>query len=256
MTFMSKVFYAFLLSLLAGLSTLLGAIPIFGKTKNKEKMITASLAFAGGVMTCVSLTDLIPESYSRIIESYQPFPSVLILLIFFSVGVLLSIFIDKLFPNSSSNSTHTSKLYRVGIISMLAIIAHNLPEGIATFLSASENAKLGLLLTLAIALHNIPEGISIAIPIYYSTNSKKKAFSYTLLSGLSEPLGALLAFLVLSPFVTPFRMGFLFAMIAGIMIHISFYELLPESWSYHDRIRTILFFVIGVFFMLLSHVLM
>lgn len=253
---MNKITYAFLLSILAGLSTLLGTIPIFGRMKDKEKMITSSLSFAAGVMICVSLTDLIPESYTLIKETFLPFPSVLLLLIFFTIGVILSIFIDKLFPSKSSNTTKQKKLYRVGMISMIAIIAHNLPEGIATFLSASNNAKLGLVLTIAIALHNIPEGISIAVPIFYSTKNRKKAFFYTLLSGLSEPLGALLAYLFLSPFVTSLMMGYLLAAIAGIMMHISFYELLPEAVSYHLPRRTLFFFLFGILFMYLSHVLM
>ncbi len=253
---MNKMVYAFLLSSIAGLSTLLGTIPIFGKNKNKENIITSSLAFAAGVMICVSFTDLLPESFTLLQETFLPFPGILVLLIFFSLGVLLSIFIDRLFPQKTSHNTKQSKLYRVGFISMIAIIAHNLPEGIATFLSASENAKLGLLLTIAIALHNIPEGISIAIPIFYSTKSKRKAFLYTLLSGMSEPLGALLAFLFLSPFVTPFMMGILLSIIAGIMIHIAVYELLPESISYHLPKATIFFFLVGTLLMYLSHILM
>ncbi len=253
---MNQITYAFLLSLFAGLSTLIGTIPIFIKTKQKEKMITISLAFAAGVMICVSFIDLIPEAFSLIRETFYPFPSVLVLAIFFSLGVLLSIFIDRLFPDGTSNHTKQSHLYHVGFISMMAIIAHNLPEGIATFLSSSSNAQLGLVLSIAIALHNIPEGISIAIPIYYSTKSKKKAFLYTLFSGLSEPLGALLAYLFLSPFVTPLMMGLLLAIIAGIMIHISCYELLPESLSYRLPKKTWLYFIIGTIVMYLSRILM
>ncbi len=253
---MNQTAYAFLLSFIAGLSTLLGAIPIFFKMKRKEKIIVASLSFAAGVMSCVSITDLIPESYHLIQKIFLPFPSLLLLLIFFSIGVLISIFIDKLFPQKTSHQTKQMSLYRLGIISMIAIIAHNLPEGIATFLSSQSNSKLGLMLTIAIALHNIPEGISIAIPIFYSTNCKAKAFLYTLLSGLSEPLGAVLAFLFLSPIVTPLMMGFLLAIIAGIMLHISFYELLQESLSYQIKRATSFFFIIGILFMYLSHLLM
>ena len=112
---------------------------------------------------------------------------------------------------------------------MLAIIMHNIPEGIATFIATNTNISLGISLTIAIALHNIPEGISIAVPIYYSTKSRRKALLYTLISGLSEPLGALLAFLFLKPLMYNFVMGILMSMIAGIMTHIAFYELLPTS---------------------------
>ena len=127
---------------------------------------------------------------------------------------------------NDNKSISNKKLYRLGLVSMLAIIMHNIPEGIATFLSSSTNKGLGLSLALAISFHNIPEGISIAIPIYFSTKSKRKAFFYTLISGLSEPLGAILAYLFLSSIINNFIMSIILSIIAGIMIHISIYELL------------------------------
>ena len=124
------------------------------------------------------------------------------------------------------------------------------------FLSASENKTLGLSLAIAISLHNIPEGISIAVPVYFSTKSKKRAFLYTFISCLSEPLGAILAFLFLAPIMNNFIMSILLSMIAGIMIHISCYELLKESLTYKMKKTTIIFFIIGFIFMGLSHILM
>ncbi len=253
---MSTTLYAFVLSFLAGISTLLGTIPIFFQIKNKERLISAALAFAAGVMICVSITDLIPEAHQLLQSLFQPFPALLFLCIFFSLGIILSMMIDKFFPTKENSTITNQKLYHVGIVSMLAIILHNLPEGIATFLSTSENKSLGLALTLAIALHNIPEGISISIPVCYATESKGKAFFYTLISGLSEPLGALLAYLFLSPFINDFIMSIIFSLIAGIMMHISIYELLPESKSYHYKIYTFIFFIFGFLFMLTSHLLM
>ncbi len=253
---MSNTSYAFLLSSIAGLSTLIGTLPILFRVKDKNRLITAALAFAAGVMICVSITDLIPESSLLLNNLFTPFPALLLLGIFFAIGLIFSMLIDKFFPNKEKEGITNKKLYRVGIVSMLAIILHNLPEGIATFLSSTQNRTLGLALTMAIALHNIPEGISISVPVYYGTNSKKKAFFYTLISGLSEPLGAILAFLFLSPFINDFIMSILFAFIAGIMIHISIYELLPESMSYQRKLLTIFFFIIGFLFMLTSHLLM
>lgn len=128
-------------------------------------------------------------------------------------------------------------------------------EGIITYLTSSSNLRVGIALTIAIALHNIPEGVSISIPIYYSTGSRKKALFYTFVSGISEPFGALLAYFFLAPFVTPFIMGLLYAFIAGIMVHISVYELLPESCSYQRIGMTIISFLIGCFFMFFGHFL-
>lgn len=174
------------------------------------------------------------------------------MLIFFVIGVLISMGIDKYLPN---NENKNGRLYKVGIISMLAIILHNIPEGIATFMATSSDISLGISLTLAIAFHNIPEGISISIPIYYSSKSKLKAFNYTLISALSEPFGALLAFIFLRNFINNFILGILFAMIAGIMVHISIYELIPTSLKYKRSKTTIIFMIIGVIIALTNHLL-
>ncbi len=247
--------YAFMLSTLAGLSTLIGFIPVLLHLKNEKTIILTSLAFASGVMICVSLTDLIPESFQLLTSIFKGFPALLFLLIFICIGVIASMLIDKFLPKNDNKTITNKKLYRLGLVSMLAIIMHNIPEGIATFLSSTTNSRLGLSLALAISFHNIPEGISIAIPIYFSTKSKRKAFFYTLLSGLSEPLGALIAYLFLANHINNFMMSIIFAIIAGIMMHISIYELLNESLQYKNKLLTFLFVVIGFLFMMVSHFL-
>lgn len=247
---MEQSTYAFILSTLAGLSTLLGTIFIFFPTKRKETILISSLSFAAGVMLTVSFSDLIPTSISSLKQVFYPIPSILIGMISFVIGIILSMTIDQKMPEQQNH------LKRVGLIAMLAIILHNIPEGIATYLTSSNNMKLGMTLTIAIALHNIPEGISISIPIYYATKSRLKAFSYTLISGLSEPFGACIAALFLSQWITPSMMGILYAIIAGIMTHIALYELLPTSWKYQQTEKTITFFILGIIVMLLSHILL
>ena len=240
----------FILTTLAGLSTLIGTIIIFINKNKSNKIIAASLSFASGVMITVSIIDLIPETITYLHTTFKTFPTIILTLIFICIGIILSMTIDKyVTPNRKE------ELYKIGIISMLAIILHNIPEGIATFLSTESNLKLGLSLTIAIALHNIPEGISISVPIYYSTGSKLKAFIYTLISGLSEPLGALLAHLFLSKIINNNIMGLLMGIIAGIMIQISIYELLPTSLKYKDKKTTIIFFLIGILFMSINHII-
>ncbi len=244
---MSNTAFAFLLTTIAGFSTMLGSIFIFFKVKKKEQMISASLSFAAGVMITVSFTDLIPEANKLLNTVFLPFPAILIVLIFIVIGILCSIFIDALLPIEQVKQSRG--LYRIGIFSMIAIILHNIPEGIATFMATHENISLGISLALAITFHNIPEGISISIPIYYSTKNKKKAFIYTLISSLSEPFGALLAFLFLSTIINDFILGILFSMIAGIMLHIACYELMPEAFTYQNKKLSILFFLVGCIFM-------
>lgn len=227
---------------------MLGTFVIFLNEKNKDKIIISSLAFASGVMVCVSLLDLIPESISMLNSNFNLFLSTILFLIFLCIGVLTSMTIDKYLPETKENT----KLYRVGIISMLAIILHNIPEGIATFMASSMDKTLGISLALAIAMHNLPEGISIAVPIYYSTNKKSKSFIYTFISAISEPFGALIAFIFLKNFINEIFMGLLFSFIAGIMTHISFYELLPESKKYKNYKLTSIFFIIGIIFMCIN----
>ena len=182
-------------------------------------------------MVCVSLLVLMPESLNMLNNNLNLFLSIILFLIFLCIGVLTSMAIDKYLPETKENT----KLYRVGIISMLAIILHNIPEGIATFMASSMDKTLGISLAIAIAMHNLPEGISIAVPIYYSTNKKSKAFIYTFISAINDIF-----------------MGLLFSFIAGIMIHISFYELLPESKRYKNYKLTSIFFIIGIIFMCIN----
>ncbi len=239
--------YSFILTLFAGFSTLLGSLLLLLKLKQKENIIVASLSFAAGVMICVSFIELIPEGFKMIHYTYNPFFSFLLVLLLINIGIIVSSILDH-FTVSKQNH-----LYKVGIISMLAIIMHNIPEGIATFLAANNNRSLGLSLAIAIAFHNIPEGIGISIPIYYATQNRKKAFFYTLISGISEPFGAILAFFFLKNIVTDTIMGFIFAFIAGIMIYISVYELLKEVKTYKKRKINIIFFIIGILFMTFNH---
>lgn len=240
----------FLLTTIAGLSTMIGTFLIFISKKKNDFIILGSLSFAAAVMITVSFTDLIPESFSMLSMTFKTIPAVLILLIFLNIGIILSFSIDKYLPNTSNEG-----LYRVGIISMIAIILHNIPEGIATFMAGNTDLSLGITLTIAIALHNIPEGISISVPIYYSTGSKFRALFYTFISGLSELLGAIVTYVFLRPFISDALMGFLFAIIAGIMLHIALTELLPTSLKYKNTKLTFIFILIGMTFMIISHLL-
>lgn len=246
---MNTIFFPFLLTTLAGLSTMIGSVFIFVKSKNRDRFITAALSFAAAVMITVSLTDLLPEAVHMLETKYRLIPMILMILICVNLGVIISFSIDKYLPDQ------TDGLYRIGLISMLAIMVHNIPEGMATFMAGSTDTRLGITLAIAIALHNIPEGISISIPIYYATGSKKKALLYTFISGISELFGAMITFLFLKPFISNSVLGFLFAMIAGIMGHIAFYELLPTSFKYKNRNVVWLFFIIGAILMIINHVL-
>ena len=242
--------YAFILSTIAGVSTLIGYLFIYIKG-DKNSIISKALGFASGVMITVSIIDLIPNSYLLISSSIFNIYTLIIVLTGILIGILISSVVSSRVEKSSNNN---SKLYKLGIISMLVIIMHNIPEGIATFLTSTNNIKLGITLTIAIALHNIPEGISISMPIYHSTNNKFKSLIYTLISGISEPIGAFLAYIFLSKYINNISLGLIYSIIAGMMINIGINELYKESITYNKR-NTVIYFIIGIFIMIINHIL-
>ena len=231
-----------LISSIAGISTSLGFFLVFLKItpNNLNKFITFCLAFSISIMICISIFDLIPESFFQIV-CYYSISRAITFLVFSIILSIIVLRILKLFLNKSKDN-----LYCLGILNMIVLIFHNLPEGIATFVSSYHDINLGLKLGLAIMLHNIPEGISIAIPIYYSTKSKIKAFRATLISGLSEPLGALLAFIFFKNYVNDLMISFILIIVAGIMITLSIQEMLPASLKYNENKYIYLGFFIGL----------
>lgn len=236
---------------------MVGSIFIFFRFKDSDSIILKALAFASGVMMSICITDLIPSSFLGFLDIYRIFPAFLFTAIFIVVGIILSMLINKYLPGNNSEISSTNKvLYKVGLISMIAIILHNIPEGIATFMVSNHDLKLGLSLALAISLHNIPEGISISIPIYYSTKSRGKALLYTFISGISELFGAVIAYLFLAPYMNNFVMSVLFSLIAGIMLYIPIYELIPTSLSYGCKKTSVWYIVIGAIFMISCHYLL
>ena len=236
----------FIIPILAGLSTIIGIIPTYFNKINQDKVINSALSFSLGVMLTISIISLIPEAIQY--QFQINIVTVIITLIFVVLGAIISQLTDN-FINTKFNNNN---LYKLGIISIIALILHNIPEGITTYLTTSTNYKLGLKLSLAIALHNIPEGISIAIPLFYSTKNRKKAFLLTLISGLSEAFGTLLAFLFIKE-VNNLVMSFILAITAGIMIHLSIYELYPNIKIYKNKKITYLYTLLGIIVILICH---
>lgn len=241
---MNKTTFAFLVTLTAGLSTLLGMIPVFLKIKNKNHIINASLSFASGVMLSVSIFSLLPESITLLSKKYNTLGVTLLTIIFALVGIFLASFIDKIFKRIDN------KLYKLGIINCIALMIHNIPEGILTFSTTTANISLGLALALSIMCHNIPEGISISIPIYYSTKSKLKAFFYTFISGISEFLGAVITYVFLYQYIDFTFISVTLALTFGIMSYISLFELLPSAFTYQNKKLSIIAFILGFIFMI------
>lgn len=239
--------YPFILTTLAGLATLLGTIPIFVKIKDKDKIISAGCSFASGVMICVSIIDLIPESIKNLKINYSGFLVIVLCFMFIFLGIITSLFLEKIVDNNNNGNN----LFKVGILSMIVIILHNIPEGIVTYIVSNRNIVLGISICIAIALHNIPEGISIAVPIYFATGSKFRAILYTFISAISELFGAIITYLFLGKFINDAILGLIFSFTAGVMIAISLEKLLPTGKSYNKSLAN-KFFIIGFIFMIIS----
>lgn len=259
---MESVLIAFLLTLLAGLATVIGSIIAFCFRRTNEKFLSFSLGFAAGVMIYVSFVELFPESIRYTSTSFGNF-GVWIVTASFFLGFGVVAVIDKLVPHYENphevdlekvkkNKKSIEKLHRLGILVALVIAIHNIPEGFVTFVSALKDVRLGAVIAIAIAIHNIPEGIAISVPLFYATGSRKKAFIYSFLTGLSEPLGALIAYAFLFPFLSEPVFGIIFAFVAGIMVFISFDQLLPAAREYGEHHITIYGLVVGMIVMALS----
>lgn len=247
---------ALLLTLLAGLSTVLGGFFTFFIKRTNIRALSIGLGFSAGVMIFLSFTEILKNSNMLLIKFF-PHHSQWLVFAGFALGIVVAILIDYFIPDHieedlfgpSDSCTHKScKIRRAGILTAVAICIHNFPEGMATFFVSTQNLTLGFSVALAIAIHNIPEGIAVALPIYHSTGKKRLAIWYTFLSGISEPVGAILALIALHYFLPQAAIGFLFASVAGIMVYISFDTILPLSREYGDGHYSIFGILSGVFF--------
>ena len=237
------ILIAFGLTMIAGLSTGLGSILAFFTKRSNNKALSGALGLSAGVMVYISFMEMIPQSLHLLsLQNSEQQATIYMLLAFFG-GIALIWGIDLLIPEDENphemhrveEVEHKSGLKRTGIMLALAIGIHNFPEGLATFASALSGMDIAIPIVIAIAIHNIPEGIAVSVPIFHATGNRKKAFWYSFLSGMAEPLGALIGFLVLLPFWSDTINAFLLAFVSGIMVFISFDELLPgaEKYGHH-----------------------
>ena len=279
---------AFLLTLFAGMATGIGGAIILFVKRFSPRFLCATLGFSAGVMILISLVELFQEAREALSLEFGEQMGLLYTLLSFFGGMAIIALIDNLVPkesnphevNSMTIQVHDEavggqkavisfadedplpdksspvqdrknggKLFRLGILSALVIAVHNFPEGLATFISAMDNVELGASIAFAIALHNIPEGIAVAIPIYYATQRKGRAVGYATLSGIAEPLGGVLGYLVLRSVLTPSLLACVLALVAGIMVYISLDELLPTAESYGQHHIAIIGVISGMVFM-------
>ncbi len=265
-----SILYALGLTLFAGLATGVGSLIAFFTSRTNTKFLSFALGFSAGVMIYVSLVEIFVKAKHALVAELGMKQGYLFTIVGFFGGMLLIALIDKLIPKQGNphevkmvedlhrgpSNDDYAKLMKMGIFTALAIGIHNFPEGIATFVSALNDPNLGLAIAIAVAIHNIPEGIAVSVPIFYATGNRKKAFKLSFLSGLAEPVGAFVAYLVLMPFLNDVMFGMIFAGVAGIMVFISLDELLPAARKYDEAHSSIYGVVLGMIVMAISLVLL
>ncbi|EAH7750137.1 zinc transporter ZupT [Campylobacter jejuni] len=279
-----QIFIAILLTLFAGFSTAIGSTIAFFSRKDDLRVLSLGLGFSAGVMIYISFMEILPTALKDFKNHYDSHWAELLGLACFFGGILISLLIDKLIPEDVNphepkedlselkfcplpqkgqnppkfhpgeklHQINTKALKRTGIFTALAIAIHNFPEGFATFISSLDNLTLGIAIAIAVAIHNIPEGLAVSLPIYHATGDKKKAFIYSALSGLAEPLGAFVGALILLPFIGDLTLAISFAVIAGIMVFISLDELLPAAKTYDKAHDSLYGLIAGMAIMALS----
>jgi len=261
----SAVIFAFSLTLLAGLATGVGSLLALLTDRTNTKFLSVALGFSAGVMIYISFVDIFQKAQEALVEGLGEKRGSWATVAGFFFGILFIAFIDKFIPEAENphevhtveemdgkSESHKANLMRMGFVTALAIAIHNFPEGIATFTAALYDPKLGVSTAIAIAIHNIPEGIAVAVPIFYATGSRRKAFKLSFLSGLSEPIGALVGYLLLHRFFSDTLFGFIFASVAGIMVYISLDSLLPSAREYGEHHLSIYGLVLGMAVMAIS----
>ncbi len=261
-----NVVFAFGLTLFAGLATGVGSAIAFFAKKTNTRFLSVALGFSAGVMIYVSMIEIFFKAKNSLVAAYGDTRGYWFTTIAFFAGMLVIGVIDQLVPSFEnpheprkveelSNDAEASRkgaLLRMGLFSALAIGIHNFPEGLATFTGALKDPALGISIAVAIAIHNIPEGIAVSVPLYYATGSRRRAFGLSFLSGLAEPVGALIGYFLLLQFMSDAVFGLLFAGVAGIMVFISLDELLPTAEQYGEHHFAIYGLVAGMAVMALS----
>ncbi len=283
----TSVWLALALTLLAGMATAIGSVIAFAANRANYRFLSLATGFSAGAMLYVSFVEILLKGSAALVAGYGDVLGHWINTGSFFAGLLLIAIIDRLVPaaenphetrpdadyrelravaggpQTSKPEAHHQELLHTGLFTALAITIHNFPEGLVTFLAALHDPSLGLAIALAVALHNIPEGISVSVPIFYATGDRRRAFLYSALSGLAEPLGAVIALGLLrfafgsGPEAIPGpAVGALFAAVAGIMVYISLDELLPTSRAYGRGHESQYGLVAGMAVMALSLLLM
>lgn len=235
---MSPVVVALLVTLLAGLATVIGGLIAVSAPRGNRAFLAVALAFSAGAMLYVSFAEIMPKAVDSLEQSGPGTNGLMWATLAFFGGIVLVALLDQGLSRlqrrgraraEHAGGSHRDRLRRMGLLIALVVALHNFPEGLATFLVLLEEPAVGLAIAVAIAIHNIPEGIAIAAPVHEGTGSRRRAVAMSMAAGLAEPAGAILGYAILAPFITDAVFGVLFAAVAGVMVFISLHELIPAA---------------------------
>jgi zinc transporter, ZIP family len=261
-----RILFAFALTVAAGMSTGIGGLLAFFTRRTNTRLLSVALGFSAGVMLYVSMVEIYWKAQESLIAGLGAVQGPWLATGAFFAGFILIALIDRFVPSAENphevkliedmeedpKDVEDHKLMRMGVFTALAVAIHNFPEGLVTFVAALQDPSLGIAVAVAVAIHNIPEGIAVSVPIYYATGDRKKALAYSFLSGLAEPAGAIVGFLLLSRFFSDAFFGIIFALVAGIMVFISLDELLPAAREYGEPHLSIYGLLAGMMVMAVS----
>jgi len=269
---MNDVLFAFLLTFIAGLATGVGGLVVLFANVANKRFLSICLSFSAGVMLYISFAEIFLEAFGSLEYAYGDGMGYLILTVSFFAGIALMAIIDKFIPDDESHTQlletmseqektsykDKKELKHTGISSTIAIAIHNFPEGLITFMAALYDPAMGIAIAIAIIIHNIPEGIAMAAPIYHATGSKAKAFLVSIGAGLTEPLGALVAWLLLRNIFDDIDgvFGIIFAVVGGIMVFVAIHQLLPTAQKYGKHHLVMKWLFVGMAVMAISLVVL
>lgn len=236
---------AFLVTLIAGLFFLIGAlVAFFGK--NKKGLVEFSLGLSFSVMILLLAFDIVPEVLELLEEKGTIF-----MYVFIIIGIIILKLLDILVPHHDHQAeikTHERHLKHIGIVSSIALIIHNVIEGIGIYNIANVDLKAGVIFAIGVGLHNIPFGIEITATLNETKKNKKKTILYIIALALSTALGALVMMLFKS--VSDFVLGSLMSLTIGMIIYLALFEILGELLSIKDKKYSFAGLIIGVVFMM------
>lgn len=240
-------------TVLIGFFVMLGALIVF-LSKNNEKFVHFSISVAFGVILSLIVLELVPEILEIFNEKYKNFASIGLLILISTLGIMTLKIIDKFIPDHHGHDEGDShsNYYHIGIISTIALVLHNIIEGMAIFSSLTSSLHLGLILSIGVGLHNIPLGMVITSTLYKATNSVKKTLVYIFIISISTFLGGLVMYFNSGILLNEMVLGVTLALTLGMLLHIVIFELLPHIIHNKNKLSNTLGILLGVVLMVIS----